>query len=207
MSVTIRNAAPSDIPYLYEICLKTGDNGSDAEKILPDPLMIGQYYAAPYLFNDISLCFVAEEDARPKGYIIGTDDTTRFNDWMNETWLPPLRSRYPESMLKESGLSSLAKSLIEHIHSTGEDEPDEEAPFLGQYPAHLHIDLLPDLQGKGCGRSLLERFLAELKARKCPGVHLGVSAKNPGAVAFYRKTGFTELENFKWGFMMGMILD
>ncbi len=60
------------------------------------------------------------------------------------------------------------------------------------YPAHLHIDLLPQAQGRGLGRELLRTFGEELIVREVPGVHLGVGEANVGAAAFYRRLGFDE---------------
>jgi ribosomal protein S18 acetylase RimI-like enzyme len=64
---------------------------------------------------------------------------------------------------------------------------------LDDFPAHLHIDLLPELQGQGFGRQLMRTVLAELHRRGIPGVHLGVSPTNLPARAFYRKIGFRPL--------------
>ncbi|MDR2797203.1 MAG: hypothetical protein LBB80_02570 [Treponema sp.] len=61
MAVLVRPACGSDLPYLYEICLKTGDAGNDASGLFYDPLLLGQYYGAPYFFYDPSLCFVAKD--------------------------------------------------------------------------------------------------------------------------------------------------
>ncbi|MBE2212416.1 MAG: GNAT family N-acetyltransferase, partial [Opitutaceae bacterium] len=66
--------------------------------------------------------------------------------------------------------------------------------YAGAYPAHLHIDLLPVLQGRGVGRRLMDAFLGALRVRGVPGVHLGVSTANPGAIAFYERLGFACLE-------------
>jgi hypothetical protein len=35
--IIIRKAVLSDIPYLYDICLKTGDKGNDASALFYDP--------------------------------------------------------------------------------------------------------------------------------------------------------------------------
>jgi hypothetical protein len=56
----IRRAALSDLPYLYEICLKTGDAGKDASALFNDPYLMGQYYATPYLLFPAGICFVVE---------------------------------------------------------------------------------------------------------------------------------------------------
>jgi ribosomal protein S18 acetylase RimI-like enzyme len=204
MSIEIRQANQSDIPYLYTICLQTGDSGKDATALYSDPWVLGQYFAAPYLFRDPSLCFVAEKDLTPKGYIIGTDDTIAFNRWFNDEWLPPLRMRYPLAESDNPQKTDSERWIIRTIHSTPETLTNPE--MLAKYPAHLHIDLLPDLQGQGCGRQLLETLFSALRKRNCPGLHLGVSARNDGAIKFYEKTGFTVLEEVPGAKMMGILL-
>jgi len=217
MALLIRPATQSDIPYLYKICIETGDSGKDASALFHDPWLLGQYYAAPYLFHDISLCFIAEENLVPKGYILGTADTAAFNRWFETEWLPPLRRRYPApasapepavTAVPASAPAPLFRSeteraLIATIHNPVTAPDPAFKPWIAEHPAHLHIDLLPDLQGKGCGRTLLETLLAALAARACPGIHLGVSGTNTGAIGFYKKTGFTVLEEEEWGLIMG----
>ena len=60
------------------------------------------------------------------------------------------------------------------------------------YPAHLHINLLPRLQGRGLGKRLLDTW------REAVGVpaHLAVGGRNARAVRFYRAYGFHEIERF-----------
>ena len=67
-------------------------------------------------------------------------------------------------------------------------------PTLTEHPAHLHIDLLPEAQGRGLGRSMIRAFLDGLKAAGVRGVHLGVSPTNTAARAFYSRLGFTPLD-------------
>jgi ribosomal protein S18 acetylase RimI-like enzyme len=205
MSVIFRPAAFSDIPYLYTICLETGDSGKDATGLFYDPWLLGQIYSAPYFFHDLSLCFVAEEDFIPKGYIIGTENTSRFSEWYEKEWLPPLRHRYPENISPRIK-SETEKNLISKIWHPDILPGPKKNPWIQNHPAHLHIDLLPDLQGMGCGRTLMELFLSELKKRACPGVHLGVIGTNTGAIAFYKKMEFSVLEDTRWGMVMGKIL-
>ena len=69
-----------------------------------------------------------------------------------------------------------------------------DAGLLVAYPAHLHVDLLPRLQGQGWGRRVVESVLAGLTAAGATGVHLGVDQGNTGAQQFYLRLGFTELE-------------
>ena len=95
MDYKIRQAHLSDLPYIYDICLKTGFNGKDTSGMISDPLIIGQYFAAPYLHFEIDTCFVVDKNSIPFGYILGVSSTEKYNQWLNTYWLPILRNRYP----------------------------------------------------------------------------------------------------------------
>jgi len=64
-------------------------------------------------------------------------------------------------------------------------------PELAGYPAHLHIDLLPDYQGKGYGRALMQRMFAALADDGAPSVYVGMVTANTGAVRSTTGLGFT----------------
>jgi ribosomal protein S18 acetylase RimI-like enzyme len=71
---------------------------------------------------------------------------------------------------------------------------DEPLPqFARDYPAHFHIDLLPEAQSHGFGRQLIEQFCDSAKASGAGGVHLGVARRNTNAIGFYRHLGFREI--------------
>jgi ribosomal protein S18 acetylase RimI-like enzyme len=203
--LSIRRAVLSDIPYLYEICLKTGENGKDASDLYFDQYLLGHYYAAPYLVFPAGICFVVESERRPQGYIIAAPDTAAFSQWMEEQWLPPLRKRYEKPFPVALIRSEKEGHIIELLHNCQFPIEKDARPWLADYPAHLHIDLLPNLQGKGMGRVLMDTLFTELEHQGVPGLHLGVGASNTGAVAFYRKIGFSVLEEHKWGFTMGKL--
>ena len=60
--IEIRNVTVTDIPQLFKICLKTGDNGKDATSIFNDPYILGHYYAAPYALFAAETSYVAIDD-------------------------------------------------------------------------------------------------------------------------------------------------
>jgi len=202
-SIYIRRAVLSDLPYLYEICLKTGDEGKDASALFFDQYLLGHYYAAPYLVYQSGICFVAEYEYRPQGYIVAVPDTAAFKKWMEEQWLPPVRKRYPRPF--PQARSEKEEAIIGLIHKRQFPTDIAEQPWLTGYPAHLHIDLLPCLQGKGQGRILMDSLLNELVQKGVSGLHLGVGSSNQGAIAFYQKMGFSVLEKQEWGFTMGKL--
>ena len=200
-NINIRRAVLSDLPYLYEICLKTGDEGKDASALFFDQYLLGHYYIAPYLVYQSGICFVAEFEYRPQGYIAAVPDTASFKQWMEEQWLPPLRKQYPKPF--PQARSEKEKEIIGFIHERQFPIDITAQPWLTDYPAHLHIDLLPGLQGKGQGRVLIDRLFNELAEKGVSGLHLGVASSNAGAIAFYKKTGFSVLEEHDWGLTMG----
>ncbi|MDR3166481.1 MAG: GNAT family N-acetyltransferase [Treponema sp.] len=203
--MVIRPAVESDIPYVYEICLKTGDAGKDASPLFYDPHLLGHYFAAPYLFFDRALCFIAEADYTPRGYILAAGDSIAFYRWFEETWLPPLRRRYPVPFPPGRVKSEYEQKLIRQLHQPA-GLPEAAQSWISRYPAHLHIDLLPEIQGKGWGRALLDTLLAELGRRKIPGIHLVVGVDNTAARGFYKKNGFSVLCNEAGGITMGQEL-
>lgn len=54
----------------------------------------------------------------------------------------------------------------------------------------MHIDLLPEYQGRGCGRELLEAFAGAPADAGAPAVHLGMVTVNVRARGFYDRLGF-----------------
>ncbi|MBN2658502.1 MAG: GNAT family N-acetyltransferase [Spirochaetales bacterium] len=196
--IEIRPYAISDLPYLYEICWKTALNGASVEGLIDDKFKVGHYFAAPYVHFDRECCFVATVDRRPAGYIVGTADTAAYTRWLNSQWLPEVRELYGIPPEPTEPFQQFINDCILY------DTPIDKS--LGEYPGHLHIDLLPELQGKGLGRKLMELFFGSCLRKGTDAVHLGVSKQNPGAVAFYRKMGMFVISENEGAYMMGINL-
>ena len=198
--IVIRQGVLSDIPYLYEICLKTGYNGNDASAFFADPYLIGHYYVAPYVLYQKGICFVAEYENYPKGYIVAVPDTETYKKWLEEYWLPPLRKQFSEN---NKSYTEKENSIINLINKQQYPIDKNNLPWLIDYPAHLHIDLLPIIQRKGIGSKLIENLLNELKKQNVSGIYFNVDITNSNAVNFYNKMGFSVIKEQEWGFTMG----
>lgn len=61
---------------------------------------------------------------------------------------------------------------------------------LEKYPAHLHIDIVPEYQGKGWGSKLINTLFEAVKLQGAPGIHLDMVRWNTAAKGFYEKIGF-----------------
>lgn len=194
----LRPYQSSDLSALYEICLKTTRNGEDGSDNCIHPELVGSYYAAPYAIHDPGLCLMLTDEAGPCGYVLGTADTRAFTAWFNETWSPEIRARFA-GLEPVAGAGDL--SLLERL-----DQDLEDDDFVDEYPAHLHIDLLPRAQSGGWGRKMIEAWTELAVRRGACGLHLGVSGSNTNAVGFYRHIGMHEIKAEDWGYFLGMKL-
>ncbi|MCT1397217.1 GNAT family N-acetyltransferase [Microbacterium sp. p3-SID338] len=196
----IRPYRPTDRAAMFEICLRTADAGGDATGVLSDDELWGNLFAVPYVERHPDLAWVVEaEDGRTIGYIVATDDTDAFYAWFRDEWWPGLHARYPRS----ADPQTREEKLIEYGYTR---EPGVE-PHAAEYPAHLHIDLLPETQGQGLGRGLMETLFAELRRRGVPALHLGMDPANGGAAAFYERLGMIVLPSAPGGLTYGVRFD
>jgi ribosomal protein S18 acetylase RimI-like enzyme len=185
-SARIRPYRPDDRDALYDVCVRTGHRGGDARGMYPYPDLLPDIFAGPYAALEPDLAFVLDDGHRAMGYIVGTADTEAFVQAYREAWLPALRARYPEPA---DPPTTPTERMLDIMHN-----PERMlVPELAGYPAHLHIDLLPEHQRAGHGRALMDTFLAALRAKGVPAVHLGVAPDNTGARTFYGRLGFTEI--------------
>ncbi|MDA3900010.1 MAG: GNAT family N-acetyltransferase [Spirochaetes bacterium] len=194
--MNIRQALLSDLPYIYDICRLTGKNGKDSSDLIRDNYIIGQYFAAPYLHFEIDTCFVLDNGSIPLGYILGTSSTMLFNEWMNTSWLPSVRKHYNSDLIATTDFD---KFLIDIINQDCEIPGD-----LIDYPAHLHIDLLPAVQNRGYGKQMMKKFIAAITDKGSKGVHLSVALKNVGAIEFYKKNDFFEIRKDSGALFFGL---
>lgn len=195
----IRGFEAGDTASLYDICLRTGDSGSDASGLYRDPELVGHVYVGPYLRLAPSLAFVGVDSLGVAGYVLGVADTVAFDAEAERLWWPALRVRYPLSAFPAASPDG---RLVRLIHSPPVASPD----VVERYPAHLHIDLLPRVQGRGNGRRLLETLLSALADAGVPGVHLGVGTANQRAIAFYGRMGFSAVHTYTDSLIMARTL-
>ncbi len=181
----IRPFRPGDEPAVSEICLLTGDAGGDATGRYSDDELLGDIFVLPYVAHHPDYAWVVEsDDGRVVGYIVGAPDTDAFDAWFRDEWWPSFAERFPEP----EAIVTEEDDIVNGAYRRAEKPSEAQA---AGYPAHLHIDLLPELQGQGFGRRLIETLMERYRDAGVPGVHLVASARNEGAAAFYPRVGFT----------------
>jgi len=83
--------------------------------------------------------------------------------------------------------------------------------YAKDYPAHLHIDILPAYQGHGLGGKLLDALYKKLGSMGIKGIHLTCGKHKLNAIKFYEKHGYKLLDsndssNLVFGLNLGIAL-
>jgi Acetyltransferases len=195
----IRSYRPTDRDDVFEVCVRTGDSGADATGLYSTDALLPDIYALPYVDLEPDWAFVVDNGERAVGYVLAAPDTRAFVERYRADWLPGFAAKYAQA---DPDSSSEARFIDTGLH------PERMLiPELEDYPAHLHIDLMPELQGQGFGRALIRYLVERLREAGVPGVHLGVSATNTNARAFYARLGFVPLSSVADGTRLGLRTD
>jgi len=181
----IRPYRPEDRDDCYDICVRTAEVGGDATGMYSTDELMGDLFFDPYVDLDPSLAFVVDTGARVSGYVVATADTREHVRRYRAEIYPAFAEKYP--------LTHPWPAPDAHMIGLGHNPERMLFPWLDDYPAHLHIDLLPELQGQGFGRRLMDTLRAALAERGVPAVHLEMVTANVRARAFYDRLGFREL--------------
>jgi GNAT superfamily N-acetyltransferase len=192
--ITIRPYQPADEAEIIDITYKTGFKGEDlaGRGHCEDARLWYLIFIAYYAHYEPDHFFVAVETSKDSviGFICGTPDTLTQEVQFRRRMVPRIVLhlfgytiwRYPRSF----------KNVLVMIREfSGGTEQAADDPIITQYPAHLHINLLPGHQGLGIGTRLMEHFEAHMRGLGASGLHLGTTNKNHKAVPFYYKMGFS----------------
>ena len=207
MNLLYRRCTNNDIKGISEILYQTGFMG---EELTPtgrfrDKKLFALVNTDGYVRFETENGFVAQDrdTGNILGYIIGTDNTHRYEKkfTMRMYWRLALRLflvtwwRYPESFrMIFSWFFTYETKSIEHLYN--------------EYPAHLHINILPGCQRMGIGKKLINMFVDNMASKGVAGVHLGTSNYNFKALPFYKKNGFDvilEKTNLFWPGIDGQV--
>lgn len=187
--ITLRPFRSGDLDALYAVCVGTADAGRDGRHLYPDPRAIGDIYAAPYGVLAPDLVVVAEDADGIAGYAVGALDTRAWEDRLERAWWPAARQRHPAPDPARRANWGEAERRAAFIHAP----TPIPAAVVDAFPGHMHLNLLPRLQGRGLGRALCRAWLDTARAAGIGALHIGTGPSNPRAVAFWQAMGFVPL--------------
>lgn len=171
--ISIRPMLSSDRAAVENICIETAppflcSNHKRREYTL---LMYNRYYTRVLQHSFVAV----DEKDKPVGYILCAPDY----------------GFYKQDFFRNE-LTDIRRLGIFYFISA-RSEVGSFSKYAKEYPAHLHIDILPQYQGKHIGKELMNTLFHHLKEQKVSGLMLSVSRENKGAIAFYEKCGFRVL--------------
>lgn len=142
-------------------------------------------YVDPYFSVEKSYGYVAVDESRVVGYIIGGEN--------NEI----------ENYYKRNKISIIARALRSNNKITNMYMLYYLAMGSGvkaeddKYPIHFHIAVSRDSRRNGCGSKLVGAFIELMRREGYPGIQIGVPEKSIEARRVYRKYSFKEYARWK----------
>lgn len=124
----------------------------------------------------------------PSGFVAGTSNPRGFySRLLMRHWFRFAMAAIPSVLRKPSIVSRVARAVF---HPSDNPVGDDVAGLFS-------IGVLPELQGTGAGKKLMQAFLEEAKYRSCKRVVLTTDQDNNDAVnAFYLRHGFSVERRF-----------
>ncbi len=148
-------------------------------------------FSAWYTDHEPESALVVEVDGDVVGYLLGCRSSRRVATPQSLLARHVLRRglllRPGTARIMWRGTFDMGRALVAgRVSPTTFHDP--------RWPAHLHIDLLPEARAAGFGRELVTTWLDRLRSEGIPGCHLETWAENDGAIAFFEAMGFR-----RWG--------
>ena len=183
----IRRFAESDHSALMELFAHAGEDSPSGD-LWGHAESEAAIYLTPYIGLEPESLLLADLKGRLVGYLAGSaggsqlpGETERMERAIKQYRLM-LRPRVLGFFLR-----ALADTLWAKTHSiqTAGDFSDP------RWPAHLHINVLPEARGTGSAAGLMERWLEHLCEQDIPGCYLQTLVENTRAVRFFERMGFS----------------
>ena len=190
--IGVRQVRRSDEDAVTEICHRT----FNSDPVFPYPELVGYRWASWYVRHSSDYSFVAvDENDRPVGYILCAPDTKLFHRGYISEMEPLIKDKLRQLKREDPEIwAKYRRTFLPPVRDYG-------WPFMAsvvrEYPAHMHIDLLPGFQRGGLGGRMMERLLKKLESAGIRGLHLIVDAANSNAIGYYKHHRFKEIKSLK----------
>src|SRR5579872_640922 len=172
--VLVRPYAPTDRARVRHICFVTGYVGQPVAWLWRDAHSFADIFTGYYTDAEPESALVAETDGEVTGYLLGCMDSSR-------AWNP---AKVVGRQITHRGIAFRPGTAGFIWRSFGDVIVDAAhrrlppAPFADpRWPAHLHIDLLPEARGRGVGTALMRTWLDSLREAHIPGCYLETIAE------------------------------
>ncbi len=184
--MNIRPYKVTDKEDVHFVCLNSDGPCKSSKRGINFALAV---YCDYYIEIEGENCFVAtDENDKAVGYIICTENFDKFKEIYIKDYYTRIKKW--EYRRRKSALRAIAS----------------QEKYKEEYPAHLHIDILPQYQHMGLGRKLMDELCDNLRKKDVSGVMFTVWHKNYNAINFYEKYGFRLIETKETTLVYGLKL-
>lgn len=183
--LVVRAFQPADRAAVRSIALATAMTGLPSSEFFDGDDLLADALTGYFTDNEPESCFVAEINGTVAGYLIGARDTRVMDACFNRKGLFPLirKTLAGGYLFRRKNMLLLCQVMKAAV--TGRLwVPD----FSRDYPATLHINLLPSARGFGAGGRLMAAFLEYLSRNHVSGVRLATMSDKAGQ--FFASQGF-----------------
>src|SRR5579883_2261660 len=151
MDLTVRPYQPADRERVRLICHETGLMGESAAWLWRDRESFADMFSGWYTDHESGSAWVATAGDVVYGYLLGCQQTTR----MPGGGALLARQILRRGLLLRPGTAGVVWRMITDglTDLAGRRVDPRQIEFRDpRWPAHLHIDLLPEARGRGAGR-------------------------------------------------------
>jgi GNAT superfamily N-acetyltransferase len=189
LKALIRPYGSHDRDAIRHIYAETAFFGEPVEAYFDDRELYGDLGIDPYLNRCADYIFVADDGDAIAGYVLGSPTGDVGNRQWTLRMLPIVLLRLAAGRYRV-GRKTLTHALAE---TTAAMRGELLEIRSDEYPANLHINLLPQYRGQGLGSALMRAYLDNLRNHGIAGVHVVSSDRNGAALRMYERFGFKVL--------------
>jgi ribosomal protein S18 acetylase RimI-like enzyme len=189
VDIEIRPYRASDRAWVRDVCYRTGYLGRPIDWQWYDAESFADMFSGYYTDHEPESALVVEIDGAGAGYLLGCVDTERAAS----AGAAAARHILRRGIAFRPGTGAVVwRTLGDAAFDLARRRVDlREMEFADpRWPAHFHIDLLPDARGLGVGRRLVQQWVDSLRDRGIAGCHCQTFLENTPALAFFESVGF-----------------
>ena len=184
----VRTYTPADHDALVDLFARVGADSpsGDLWRHLPSERMA---YLDPYIEHCPDTLFLAEAGGGLVGYLTGCPDSALLPGEDERLTQAMIRHKV---MLRPRSVPFFARSLFDVARAKVLGVEVASGEGVDQrWPAHLHINLVPEARGTGAANELMAAWQSWLTHAGSPGCHLQTLVENTRATRFFEKCGFS----------------
>ena len=190
----LRKYRNSDRTSVEDIQLKTYLLGKPLDIVNKKWIHDGIKY---YLEKEPESCYVAEDDGKVVGYLLGCLDDKNHEEKIF-SYLGKVYGKIPLLPFMHNYDRKFSLGLINFMNAVLVGKSEDKKFSTPKNSGHIHINLLPQARGKGVGSRLLKTFFKYAKSKGVKVIHADSfqTKLNPNK-NFWLKNGFKEYSSVK----------